>query len=48
MSAFQNLCLCAALLHLGLINCAQAMPAFDTESPWMPGDFGGLKLQSSF
>lgn len=47
MPAFPTLRLCAALLPLCLIDCAQAVPAFDHESPWMLGDLGGSRTALS-
>nr|WP_110950121.1 carbohydrate porin [Pseudomonas bohemica] len=32
---------------MGLTTCAQAAPAFDSESPWMLGDWGGKRSELS-
>ena len=35
------------LVALSLATCAQAAPAFDSESPWMLGDWGGKRTELS-
>ncbi len=32
---------------MGLATCAQAAPAFDSESPWMLGDWNGTRTELS-
>ncbi|WP_438865989.1 carbohydrate porin [Pseudomonas abieticivorans] len=37
--------LLGGMTALGLATCAQAAPAFDSDSPWMLGDWGGKRTE---
>ena len=39
--------LIGGLTALGLATCSQAAPAFDSESPWMLGDWNGTRTELS-
>ena len=46
-SAISTLRLIGGCTALGLATCAQAAPAFDSESPYMLGDWNGTRTELS-
>jgi porin len=44
-SAISALRLIGGCTALGFVTCAQATPAFDSDSPWMLGDWNGTRSE---